>query len=59
MKKFLSRFYVALVFAFLYLPIAVLVIYSFNESKGTLWTGFSFKWYIDYFTINLDFERFF
>ena len=45
MKKFFSKFYVALVFAFLYLPILVLIVFSFNESKGTIWTGFSFKWY--------------
>ena len=47
MKRFLSKFYVALIFIFLYLPIAVLIIYSFNESKGTNWTGFSFKWYVE------------
>lgn len=47
MKRFFSKFYVAIVFAFLYLPIAVLIIYSFNESKGTIWTGFSFKWYVE------------
>jgi len=33
-------------FAFLYLPILILVIYSFNESKlVTVWGGFSLKWY--------------
>ncbi len=33
-------------FAFLYIPIVILVIYSFNESKlVTVWGGFSFKWY--------------
>ena len=33
-------------FAFLYLPILILVIYSFNESKlVTVWGGFSTKWY--------------
>ncbi|SHE96407.1 putrescine transport system permease protein [Kaistia soli DSM 19436] len=37
---------VALGFAFLYLPILLLVVYSFNESKlVTVWTGFSFRWY--------------
>ncbi|BAE51426.1 ABC transporter permease subunit [Paramagnetospirillum magneticum] len=36
----------ALVYAFLYLPIALLVIYSFNASKlVTVWGGFSTKWY--------------
>lgn len=33
-------------FAFLYLPMIILVIYSFNESKlVTVWAGFSTKWY--------------
>jgi len=33
-------------FAFLYLPMVILVIYSFNESKlVTVWAGFSTKWY--------------
>jgi putrescine transport system permease protein len=33
-------------FAFLYIPIISLVVYSFNESKlVTVWAGFSTKWY--------------
>ena len=33
-------------FAFLYIPMLILVIYSFNESKlVTVWAGFSTKWY--------------
>ncbi len=33
-------------FAFLYLPMVILVIFSFNESKlVTVWAGFSTKWY--------------
>ena len=33
-------------FLFLYLPIALLIIYSFNESRlVTVWSGFSTKWY--------------
>ena len=33
-------------FAFLYLPMVLLVIYSFNSSKlVTVWAGFSTKWY--------------
>lgn len=35
-----------LVLIFLYLPIILLVISSFNESRfGGIWTGFSLKWY--------------
>lgn len=37
---------IALGFAFLYIPILLLIIYSFNESKlVTVWGGFSTKWY--------------
>ena len=33
-------------FAFLYLPMLILITYSFNESKlVTVWAGFSTKWY--------------
>ncbi|MBU2484982.1 MAG: putrescine ABC transporter permease PotI, partial [Alphaproteobacteria bacterium] len=48
-----SRFNIASVvfgFAFLYLPIVILVIYSFNESRlVTVWSGFSTKWYVELF----------
>ncbi|MCX5495933.1 ABC transporter permease [Kaistia dalseonensis] len=38
---------ITLGFAFLYIPIIILVIYSFNESKlVTVWAGFSTKWYV-------------
>lgn len=33
-------------FAFLYVPIVILMVYSFNESRlATVWGGFSVKWY--------------
>lgn len=36
----------ALIFLFLYLPIAILVVYSFNASRvQSVWTGFTFDWY--------------
>jgi len=50
----------ALVFAFLYIPILLLIIYSFNESKlGIRWTGFTMKWYGELFgdTVLLTFLR--
>ncbi len=35
-----------LVFVFFYLPIAILVLFSFNESKlNIVWTGFTLRWY--------------
>ena len=37
-------------FAFLYIPIFSLIIYSFNESRlVTVWSGFSVKWYGELF----------
>ena len=37
-------------FAFLYLPMVILVVYSFNSSKlVTVWAGFSTKWYGELF----------
>ena len=45
-KRFSSTFFVLLVFAFLYLPIIVLIIYSFNKSSmNILFEGFTFDWY--------------
>ena len=42
---------VVLGFAFLYLPIVLLVIYSFNESRlVTVWAGFSTRWYVELFS---------
>lgn len=49
-NKALSGVYVALMLMFLYLPIMVLIVFSFNESKGYIWSGFSLKWYFDLFS---------
>ncbi len=44
--KTLSRIYNALIFTFLYLPIAVLIVFSFNDSKNRVkWHGFTLSWY--------------
>jgi len=37
--------YAALAYAFLHLPLATLIIFSFNASRFTIWEGFSFRWY--------------
>ena len=54
MQGQLSRFNVTslvLGFAFLYLPIVLLVIYSFNASRlVTVWGGFSTRWYVSLFS---------
>jgi putrescine transport system permease protein len=45
-NKLLANGYLTLVFAFLYVPTACVVIYSFNESQlVTVWSGLSLKWY--------------
>ena len=42
----LTRLFTVLVYVFLYLPIVVLIIFSFNDSKSrTVWSGFSLHWY--------------
>lgn len=51
MKNFLEKTYLAVIFIFLYLPIAALIVLSFNESKYmSTWGGFSLKWYEDLFS---------
>jgi spermidine/putrescine transport system permease protein len=42
---------------FLFLPLFVLVLYSFNGSKGMNWTGFSFRWYEQLFLHSRDLWR--
>ncbi|MDR1390635.1 MAG: ABC transporter permease [Treponema sp.] len=42
---------------FLFLPLFVLVLYSFNASKGMNWTGFSFIWYEELFFNSRDLWR--
>ena len=49
MKKF-SKIYIALILAFLFAPIAVLIFFSFNSGASTsVFSGFSLKWYAELF----------
>ena len=49
-SKIISNIYIVLIFLFLYLPIIVLVINSFNKSKfGGVWNGFTLDWYMQLF----------
>ena len=44
--KTLSRIYTALIMVFLYAPIAVMIVFSFNSARSTsVFGGFSLKWY--------------
>lgn len=45
-KKIASKIYMALIFLFLYLPIIVLMVLSFNNSSSSVkWGGFTLDWY--------------
>ena len=49
-KKTLSSVYMAIIFLFLYLPIGILIVLSFNDSKTRVeWGGFTLKWYVECF----------
>jgi spermidine/putrescine transport system permease protein len=37
--------YSAIVLAFLHAPLLILIVFSFNASRFTLWEGFSLRWY--------------
>jgi spermidine/putrescine transport system permease protein len=44
--EFWLRAHTAIVYAFLYLPIVIVVLFSFNANRlATIWTGFSLEWY--------------
>ena len=46
MKRFLERFYIAIIFIFLYAPIVMLMVLSFNNSRTRAkWGGFTTGWY--------------
>lgn len=48
--KILSKIYTALIFIFLYAPIIVLIVFSFNSTKSrSKWKGFSLRWYENLF----------
>ena len=48
--KKLSKAYLALVMLFLYIPIFVLIVFSFNTTKSrSVMSGFTFDWYIRLF----------
>ncbi|MBQ1986295.1 MAG: ABC transporter permease [Clostridia bacterium] len=53
----LPNIYLGLILALMYVPIVLVIIYSFNESKiSSVWDGFSLKWYVDLFKDESMFE---
>lgn len=50
-RRIFGNIYTTLAFIFLYMPIAVLILFSFNSSNSTSnFEGFSFKWYGELFS---------
>ena len=50
MKKVFSRIYLGFIFILLYAPIAVLILFSFNNSRTRAkWGGWTLKWYVEMF----------
>ena len=45
MRKRIPALYVSLILLLMYLPILVVVVYSFNASRYGNWTGFTLDWY--------------
>ena len=46
-----SRLMIGLTFLFLYAPIFVLIVFSFNATKSrSIWGGFSLRWYVELFS---------
>lgn len=49
-EKSLKRLYTFMIFLFLYAPIIVLIVFSFNDSKSRgVWSGFTLRWYFELF----------
>ena len=56
-KTRLSKIYTGIIYFLLYLPIGVMMLFSFNESKSmTNFTGFSLRWYRELFSSGKTFE---
>lgn len=50
-KNFFPNFYLSLIYLFFYIPIIILVVYSFNNSQySLLWHGFTLQWYSQLFS---------
>ena len=59
MKKLKSppKIYLVIILLLMYVPIIMLIIYSFNESRiQSVWEGFSLKWYVELFKDEEYFE---
>ncbi|MDF2678183.1 MAG: extracellular solute-binding protein [Bacillota bacterium] len=49
-KSSLLNIYSLIIYLIIYIPIIILIIFSFNDSKiNAVWEGFTFKWYMELF----------
>lgn len=56
-KKILSKLYIVFILLFLYVPMIVLIVLSFNNSRSRVtWGGFTFDWYKKLFSNTLLME---
>jgi len=47
----MRKIYLSFIYVFLYLPIIILIVYSFNDTQySLLWHGFTWRWYAELFT---------
>lgn len=59
MKKTFSKLYIGGILLFLYLPILVMMVFSFNSTKSrSVFTGFTFDWYVKLFNNDLVMKSF-
>jgi spermidine/putrescine transport system permease protein len=58
-KRLFATSYLTLVYLFLYVPVLILIVFSFNDSRySTVWKGFSLKWYGHLFNNSLLMDAF-
>lgn len=48
-KRRTSLFFFIVSMLFFYIPLVILIVFSFNEGKAMVWKGFSLKWYKELF----------
>ena len=50
-QSFFEKIYLGLILVLMYIPIVLVILYSFNGSRiSTVWDGFSMKWYVALFS---------
>ncbi|MDR2094380.1 MAG: ABC transporter permease [Treponema sp.] len=49
-RRILSKVYMGVILVLMYMPILIVIVYSFNESRiSSVWRGFTFNWYDELF----------